>query len=244
MNVLVLAGGSHQAPLTANEYPVWLTDVDGTLLLERQVGLLQALSPTKFTFIFRSEDSENYFLENIIEQFAPRSTIIGIRGETAGAACSALLAIEHIDMDAELIVASATDQIDVDLTAVISRFREINADAGALTFPSLHPRYSYVRIDKNGWVVESAEKRPISRLASTGFYWFAKASDFFDAIKEMIIKDAHVHGKFYVCPALNELILKHKKIAVHQLAADQYHPLKTEKQLSSMEQALTEGTHP
>ena len=63
MNVLVLAGGSHQAPLTANEYPVWLTDVDGTLLLERQVGLLQALSPTKFTFIFRSEDESGLGIE-------------------------------------------------------------------------------------------------------------------------------------------------------------------------------------
>lgn len=149
-----------------------------------------------------------------------------------------MLAIGEIQMDEELIVASATDQIDVDFGQVIDGFRRKNADAGVLTFPSLHPRYSYVRVDPDGWVVESSEKRPISRSASTGLYWFKKASNFFDAAKEMIIKDAHVQDRFYICPSLNELVLTHKKIAVLPLSAEQYHPIKSDKMVDHLEHMI------
>ena len=66
-------------------------------------------------------------------------------------------------------------------------------------------------------MVESAEKRPISRSASAGFFWFRKASDFFDAVRDMILKDDHVRGVFYVAPALNQLVLRQKKISAIEL---------------------------
>ncbi|MCJ2033218.1 glycosyltransferase family 2 protein [Methylobacterium sp. J-068] len=241
MNVLILAAGEKQPASGSPVYPTWLSEIEGTLLLERQVKALQAAESARFIFLFRHEDVETYYLNDIIGQIAPGSVTIGLRGETAGAACTALLAIGDIDMDAELVVASATDQIDVDFAAVIAGFRNQGADAGILTFPSLHPRYSYVRIDAEGWVVESSEKRPISRSASTGLYWFRKASDFFDGAKEMILKDAHVQNKFFICPILNELILCQKKIGVYRLTTDQYHPLKSDKQVDHLESLLEEG---
>ena len=136
-----------------------------------------------------------------------------------------------------MIVANATDHIHVDLEEVVRGFRERGADAGILTFHSLHPSYSYVRIDPEGFVVESAEKRPISRNANAGFYWFARAADFFDAIQDMIVKDAHVQSRFYICPALNQMILKQKKIAALELAQDQYCPLKSQRQVNALEYA-------
>lgn len=231
MNVLVLAAGEAFTGTDAEHYPTWLSEVDGVLLLERQVVDIAKLDPDRFVFMFREEDAANYFLEDIVQQIRPGASVVTVRRETAGAACTALLAAGHIEMDKELLVISATDQIDVDYRDVVERFRDESADAGALTFPSLHPRYSYILADESGWALEASEKRPISRLASTGTYWFRRASDFFEAAKEMILKDANVHGKFFICPSLNEFVLRHKKVYVHQLEAAQYHPLKSDKQV-------------
>ncbi|MEE7503754.1 glycosyltransferase family 2 protein [Methylobacterium mesophilicum] len=241
MNVLILAAGDAPSEPGTQTYPTWLSEVDGTLLLERQVRLLEVLKPTKFAFLFRQEHVETYYLDNIVEQIAPGSAVLSIRGQTAGAACTALLAMGEIEMDGELIVASATDQIDVEISGVIDGFRRRGADAGVLTFPSLHPRYSYVRVNPEGWVVESSEKRPISRSASAGLYWFRRASEFFSGAKEMIIKDAHVQGRFYICPVLNELVLAHKRIAVFPLTAEQYHPLKSDKMVDHFEHRIDDG---
>ncbi len=237
MNILILAAGA--PPIDgAPPYPTWLAEVEGELILERQVRTLMALDPMLIVFVFRREDIASYYLVDIVGQLAPNATVVEVGRQTAGAACTALLASGSIDMDDELIIASATDQIDADYGAIVQSFREKRADAGVLTFPSLHPRYSYVRVDGGNVVLESSEKRPISRMASTGLYWFAQASSFFEAAKEMILKDAHVQGQFYICPALNEMILKQKKILAHMLSVDQYHPLKTDKQVGSFEDSL------
>ncbi|GJD64273.1 glycosyltransferase family 2 protein [Methylobacterium frigidaeris] len=234
MNILILAAGDYAAEQTERRFPIWMSEVDGVLVLERQIRALRKVGDARFIFAFRQADADAFFLADIVEQVAPGSKVITIRRETGGAACTALLAADAVDMDDELIVASATDQIDVDIADCIVRFRSRRADAGVLTFPSLHPRYSYVRIDAEGWVVESAEKRPISRAASAGLYWFARSQDFFDAASEMILKDAHVHGRFYICPALNELVLRHKRIDAIGIEQEQYHPLKSERGLTNL----------
>jgi hypothetical protein len=149
-----------------------------------------------------------------------------------------MLAIGRMDLDAELIVVSATDHIEVDYAQVIAGFRAKGADAGVMTFESLHPRYSFVRLDAEGWVSEAAEKRPISRTANAGFFWFRRAGDFFEALQQMILKDAQVHERFFISPALKELILEQKRIVTFPLAANQYHPLKALSQVEAYEQAL------
>ena len=54
-----------------------------------------------------------------------------------------------------------------------------------------------------GHVLETAEKRVISRLASTGLYWFRRASDFLRLTDEAR-EDAA--GELYVAPLYNDLI--------------------------------------
>jgi hypothetical protein len=243
MNILILAGGDHRRSGGLSSYPPWLSEIDGTLLLERQSRVLRISEHCRLVYVFRQDDIAEYALSSIISQIDPGASIVSLRKETAGAACTALLAIAEIDSERELVVASATDRIDVDFASVVAEFRSKGADAGVLTFPSLHPRYSYVRAGTDGWIIESAEKRPISRSASTGLYWFAKASDFFRGAMEMISKDAHVHGSFYICPILNQLILEQKKIAFFELAQDQYHPVKSEKQVDHLESLMVESSN-
>jgi hypothetical protein len=239
MNVLILAaGGEPTQGEGADAYPIWLSEMEGGLVLERQVRALSLAEHARFVFCFRRSDVERYHLKDIVGLMTPGCEVVEIRRETRGAACTAMLALGKVDLEKELVVASATDHIDVDYGEVLERFRARGADAGVITFESLHPRYAFVRVDAEGWVTEAAEKRPISRTANAGFFWFRRAGDFFDALQQMILKDAQVQERFFISPALNELILEQKRIATFALAANQYHPLKAQSQVEAYEQAL------
>lgn len=239
MNILILAaGGDTPHPEAAPGYPIWLSEVDGQLLLELQVKALQLDEGSKFIFAFRGADIDAQHVDDIARQITPEPAIVEVRRRTAGAACTALLAISHIDPDQQLIIVSATDHIEVDYNAVIAGFRARGADAGILTFDALHPRYSFVTTDPDGWVLEAAEKRPISRHANAGFYWYARASDFIDSVQRMILKDAHLNGIFYISPSLNELVLLNKRIAATTIDPHLYHPLKDHRQVLNLDSQI------
>ena len=71
--------------------------------------------------------------------------------------------------------------------------------------------------------------------ATAGFYWFSRGRDFVRAAKNMIRKDSRVDGKYYICPAFNELVLENLSIGVHKIDSKLYHPLKTERQVEQFE---------
>lgn len=120
------------------------------------------------------------------------------------------------------------------METIIADFSRRQLDGGTVTFRSVHPRYSFVRLDERQMVVEAAEKHPISDNATAGFYYFRKGSDFVKAAKAAIRKDARHNDMFYVCPVYNELVLEDKKIGVYPIDAKDYHPIKSDRQLSEL----------
>jgi NDP-sugar pyrophosphorylase family protein len=230
-NVLILAGGQSDSNADDGNYPLCLAEINGAPLIQRLVHACKATQPSRFVVAFRKSDIDSFHLDNVMEVLTPGATIVSGEKDTRGAACTALLAIGYIDNDHELLIVNGNELIDVDYQAVLASFRGRQLTAGTITFPSIHPRYSYVRLSDDDLVVEAAEKRPISGHATAGFYWFARGRDFVRAAEEMIHKDASVNGIFYICPALNELILEQARIGVYLIQPDQYHPLKTARQI-------------
>ena len=88
---------------------------------------------------------------------------------------------------------------------------------------------------QNDEVVEAAEKNPISQNAVAGMYWFKSGKMFVEAVKNMIRKDAKVNNAFFISPALNELVLTHKKIGSFRVEPGQYRPLKNQAQIQAFE---------
>ena len=89
-----------------------------------------------------------------------------------------------------------------------------NIDACVMVYPEkqISNAYSYVRVDKNGFVVEAAEKIPISNIAAAGMHYYKKGSDFIKYTKNMIKNDIRFNNEFYVTPIYNEFIRDNKKI--------------------------------
>lgn len=215
-----------------------VVEIDGRPLIEHALDCLRLTPEADFTFVIRKEDDLRFHLRDVLRLLAPDCTIITADGETAGAACTVMLAVEQIDNDEELLIANGDQILDFDLNRVIEGFRARGLDAGTVVFDSVHPRWSFVKTDAQGQVIETAEKRPISRNATAGIYYFRKGSDFIAATKAMIHKGASVNGGYFVCPSFNELILKQKKIEVHQIDRDRYISLATPQAVEEYEQVL------
>lgn len=241
MNILILAAGHPVFDIRDGNYPQCLTELDGIPVIEHIVNSCKLLGAERIVFALRKEEVNRYHLDNVVTLLSPSAVTLKVDGNTPGAACTALLAVPYIDNDQELLVLSANELVDIDLQELVMSFRERQLDAGTVTFSSIHPRYSYVRLGINGLVTEAAEKNPISNHATAGLYWYARGNDFVTAIKNMIRKDAHVDDVFYICPAFNEMVLNQAKIGIQSIDPKKYHPLKSERQLQYFESAHDYG---
>lgn len=233
-NVLILAA-SHRGR-THREFPDFLSEMDGVCLLEKLCQKVHEIDSINVRFAFLAEDVKKYRLDSITHLISPQSTIVKVPSNTKGAACTALLAAADFDKDDELVIVSANEFIDCDLNAMVKGFRSNDYDAATLVFQSVHPRYSFVKVN-GGLVSEAAQCVPISRNATTGFFWFRKVGDFIASIESAIRKDAQHEGQYFVAPLFNELLLKGRKVGALDIEARHYMPLKSERQIAAFEDA-------
>lgn len=237
MRVVVPMAGADEAFRQAGfTHSKSLIEVGGRPLVEHVHDRLRGLPDARFTFIIRKEDASRHHLAEVLRLLDPDCSIVHTEHPTAGAACTAMLAIESIPEDDELVIANGDQLIVADLGGVIADFRSRDLDGGTIVFDSIHPRWSYVRVSAQGLVEEAVEKRPISRHATAGFYYFRKGRDFVASAMEMIRKDASVNGQYYVCPTFNEMILRQKRIGIATIRREDYFSFGTPQGVETYEQ--------
>lgn len=213
-------------------------EIDGRPLIEHSVGGLRVLPDARFVFVIRKEDDLRFHLRDVLHLLDPEAIVIRADGETAGAACTALLAVEHVSNDEELLIVNADQMLDFDVAAALDDFRRRGLDGGTVVFDSVHPRWSFVKTGPEDLVIEAAEKRPISRNATAGVYYFRQGRFFVEAAQRMIRKGASVNGSYFVCPAFNEMILEQRRIGIVRIRREEYISLATPQAIEDYEKLL------
>lgn len=232
--VIPMAGRGGLFAQAGYTFPKPLIDVKGKTMIEVVVNNLRPTCEHRFVFICQKEHYEKYDLYNILKNATQgKFEIVQINGITAGAACTVLTAARYIDNDDELIIANADQYIEAGINNFIAAARDGAKDGMILTFKSSHPKWSFVRTDKTGRVIEVAEKKLISNDATAGVYYFRVGRDFVKAAHAMIEKDIRTNNEFYVCPVYNELILNDKSIFTHEIPAEKMHGLGTPEDLNA-----------
>jgi hypothetical protein len=89
-----------------------------------------------------------------------------------------------------------------------------------MTMKSDHPKWSYAKTDKQGLVVETAEKKVISEDATVGIFNFRRGRDLVWAAEKMIADDIRVNNEFYTCPCYNYLIAAGRKIGIYGIGRE------------------------
>ncbi|WP_070968039.1 glycosyltransferase family 2 protein [Vibrio sonorensis] len=236
INILILAAGQVAFDTHDEGYPLCLTETDGMSLIEKIISHTKCIEDEKhYTYAILERDAEKFHLDKVVQLLTDGSDVVRIPDSTKGSACTALLAASQIDPDSELLIISANELVDKDYSEVISQFKGKGLNGGTLTFKSVHPRYSYIKLNSDDLVVEAAQQMPISKNATAGVFWFRKTSDFVEGAKNMIRKNASVNGNFYVAPVFNELILQQLRIGAIELSLEHYRPIKTERQMQQFE---------
>lgn len=209
---------------TANTgYIKSLQEIQRKTVLQYAFESLQSINATNFVVVIKRTDVNRYHLDNVVKLLRPEAKVVVAEGETMGAACTCMLAVDQLDMDAPLLITGVDQLLTVPTDKIVHDFIERGLDGGVVIFDDIHPRWSFVKLDEKGLVIEAAEKRPISRNATAGFYYFNKTSYFFEAAKRMISKNASVNGSFYVCPVFNEMILQQLSIGTFRIKKEQYY---------------------
>jgi NDP-sugar pyrophosphorylase family protein len=229
--IMPLSGRGRAFQEKGYTFPKPLIEVGGMPLIEIVVGNLVPAEPHKFVFVCRREVLDQYALADVLQLISPGCRVVSSYGETGGALCSVLLGIEHLDPEQELIIANGDQYIDSGIDAFIASARNSGVDGSVLVFPSTHPKWSYARISESGDVEMIAEKRPISRNATAGIYYFRCGRDFLQGAERMILKGTKTAAEFYVAPVFNELILAGKRVSTFHISRKGMHSLGTPEDL-------------
>jgi len=214
MNVLIpMAGAGSRFEKAGYTFPKPLIEVNGKPMIQVVVENLNI--DAKHIFIVQKEHYEKYNLKYLLNLITENNCeIVQVDGMTEGAACTTLLAKELINNNEPLVMANSDQFVEWDSNEFMYSMTADNIDAGILTFNSTHPKWSFAKLNEDGFVSEVAEKKPISDIATVGVYYWNKGSDYVKYAEQMISKDVRVNNEFYVCPVFNEAIQDDKKVKV------------------------------
>ena len=217
MHILIpMAGRGKRFEAAGYSFPKPLIDIDDKPMIQIIIENLNLLG--KYIFLCQKEHYEKYALDKLLTMLCPNCEILPIEGITDGAAVTALKAKELINNDEELIIANSDQWINWNPQHFLSFLRNNDADGGIVTFISTHPKWSFVKLNEAGLVIEVAEKKPISNIATVGIYYYKHGKTFVEAAEQMITKNIRTNNEFYIAPTFNEIIQNGGKIFHYPIA--------------------------
>ena len=174
----------------------------------------------RFVFVALAEHLEHAGMRDALALAAPGCVIVPVERVTEGAACTVLLAREHIKSDDPLMLANSDQWVDIDIDDYLASMDRQRADALIMTMKADDPKWSFVGLNGQRLVTRVVEKEVISNEATVGIYNFRRGSDFVRAAEQMIARNLRVNNEFYVAPVYNELIAEGARIAIYNVGRE------------------------
>ena len=218
--VLPIAGRGSRFAVAGYQQPKPLIPVHGSPMIAAVVRNVRPNRPHRFIFVALNEHLEHAGMRAALEEAAPGCIIVPVNEVTEGAACTVLLARQHIDTDAALMLANSDQWVALDINAYLDAMDEQRADGLIMTMKADDPKWSFVGLDRRNFVTRVVEKEVISDEATVGVYNFRRGSDFVRAADRMIAKNLRVNNEFYVAPVYNELIEDGARVAVYNVGRE------------------------
>lgn len=216
LNVLIpMAGAGSRFAQAGYTFPKPLIEVNGKPMIQLVVENLNI--DANYIFIVQQEHYEKYNLKQFLNLIKPNCKIVTVDKLTEGAACTTLLAEQYIDNDQPLVIANSDQYVEWNSNESMYAFSADDIDGGIVTFNATHPKWSFVKLNYDGFVTRVEEKNPISDIATVGIYYWAKGSDYVKYTKQMISKNIRTNNEFYVCPVYNQAIEDGKQIKIKMI---------------------------
>ncbi len=215
--IIPMAGLSSRFTKAGYTLPKYMLYAGGKSLFSHAVeSFKHYFKTTRFVFIARDIFDTGTFIKEEckllgIEDFE----VVTLQAPTKGQAETVLMGVKNAKLtDEESILIFNIDTFRSGFTFPA----KLNEWDGYLEcFEGNGANWSYAKTEdgtQNSKVIETAEKREISKFCSTGIYYFKRAADFLYAYKENEIHTIGGLKELYVAPLYNYLINKGKNIRV------------------------------
>lgn len=221
-------------------YPKPLIDINDKPLIEYVIGNYTSIKgDNSFCFILKQNLCTEFNLDYVVTQLVSDPLIIKLKNQTRGATCTVLMAIDKINPDEEVIIVNSDQYFIEDLNKALDFFRKSNSDGGIITFKSVHPRWSFAIVDENNNVLETAEKRPISKNAIAGFYYFRTFKTFVDAAFNSVLNEDYTNDQIYLSSTINQLVLQNKKVQSFKIDNENFISFYTPQKIKELERKIS-----
>jgi len=220
MNVLVpMAGLGSRFSDRGYKLPKPLIEVsNGETIIDVSLGCFYNPS-FNYIFIVMKEHCEQYGIDKKLKAITPNCDIVKIDYLTDGQANSALLGEEYYNNSTPLFIANSDNYFHWDFNNFVNKMNVSDVDASVVTIEdySRNKSWSYAKTDKNGLIIKTAEKDPISNNPLVGCFYWKHGRDFSKYTKQMIEKDIRVNNEFYIAPVYNEAIEDGKQCVIYNI---------------------------
>lgn len=137
-------------------------------------------------------------------------TPIAIHQPTEGALMTVLKAREYINNPLPLLVANSDQYVVYDRE---KWKKDVESHTSmVMTFESDQPRWSYARLDDDGYITSVVEKQVVSNAATCGVYAFSSGELFCRLADQMIAEQDKSKGEYYLAPIYTRVAKEEKVI--------------------------------
>lgn len=185
-------------------------------LFERVLNGLDKSTDEKKIFHFgvRNDFSGRDFVEQSLETYDIDFTVTEFDHVTFGQASTVHEILEHSAITENIYIFNIdTILVNYDL----SKF--VKCDGGLDLFEIEGDQWSFARVNNQGGVVETAEKKRISNYASTGLYFFRTIDIYQECFSS--IENNNSDTERYVAPMYNPLIKQRGKVCSRRVQNNQ-----------------------
>ncbi|MCE2572624.1 glycosyltransferase family 2 protein [Motilimonas eburnea] len=223
MIVIPMAGLSSRFFKAGYQQPKYMLMAHGETLFAHAVNSFKAYFDSEtFLFIVRDLYETKAFVTEQAQQLGINQfEIVELTQATRGQAETVTLGLEQVKHQNTPITIFNIDTFRPGFT-----FPTIQSqcDGYLEVFQGSGDNWSFAKPEQanSTKVVETAEKRPISDLCSTGLYYFANCQDYLDAYYHYanLPKEQWDQGELYIAPLYNYLIEQGRDIHYHLIQRD------------------------
>lgn len=217
--VVAMSGQGTRFRERSGPVPKPLYPVHGRPMVFWAVDSLSEMDASSIIFVVRAEHEEIYQVSRLVrERYGPRTEIVLEHQAPRGQLCSVLLARQLIEVEEDLLIASADTYVESDLAHHIAQ--RSPACRGLISVARMSGnQWSFARTGASGGVVAVAEKHRISNWASTGLYYFASGREFVEAALRTVEKREGVGAEQYVIPVYEEYMARQWRVELSRARA-------------------------
>lgn len=214
--IITMAGTGSRFKNIGINIPKYKIVANEKTLFEWSMLSLTDFFKEEFIFVVRREILDLDFLNNVcIKLGILNFKVKVIEALTDGQATTAYLANEFIEDADECIVYNIDTYVRPN--ELLKSQIDDEFDGFIPVIEAEGDRWSFVKVDEKGKVIDVAEKVPISNLATIGFYYFKKWKvyrEIYEKNKQSILMDSK---EVYIAPMYKQMINNNMNVGIKKL---------------------------